>query len=45
VERLRNNGREKIAEEGYKIFKERCTPKIIGKGIEKITEKVIGDER
>ena len=33
--------REKIAEEGYKTFKERCTPKIIGKEIKEIMEEVL----
>ncbi|XRP97068.1 glycosyltransferase family 4 protein [Methanocaldococcus sp. 16A] len=33
--------REKIAENGYKIFKENCTPEVIGKELLKIIEKVI----
>ena len=35
--------REKIAEEGYKIFKERCTPKIIGEEIKEIMEEVLDE--
>lgn len=40
---LKNNGslREKIAEEGYKTFKDRCTHKIIGKEIKEIMEEVL----
>ena len=33
--------REKIAEEGYRTFKERCTPEIIGKEIKGIMEEVL----
>ncbi|MBA7527405.1 hypothetical protein ES705_19581 [subsurface metagenome] len=33
--------REKIAEGGHKTFKERCTPKIIGKEIKEIMEEVL----
>ena len=33
--------REKIAEAGYKTFKERCTPKIIGEEIKEIMEEVL----
>ncbi|AXI24802.1 glycosyl transferase family 1 [Methanofervidicoccus sp. A16] len=33
--------REKIAEGGYKVFKERCTPKVIGKELLNIMKKVI----
>jgi glycosyltransferase involved in cell wall biosynthesis len=33
--------REKIAEEGYRTFKERCTPKIIGKEIKEIIEEAL----
>lgn len=32
---------EKIAENGYKIFKEKCTPEVIGKELLKIIERVI----
>lgn len=33
--------REKIAEGGYKTFKERCTPEVIGKEIKSIMEEVL----
>lgn len=33
--------REKIAEKGYRIFKERCTPEIIGKEIKGIMREVL----
>ena len=33
--------REKIAEEGYKTFKEKCTPRIIGEEIKEIMEEVL----
>lgn len=35
--------RNKIAEEGYKTFKTKCTPTIIGREIKEIIEKVMGD--
>lgn len=35
--------REKIAEEGYKTFKEKCTPEAIGKEIKEIAESLAGD--
>lgn len=35
------NLRNKIAEEGYKTFKERCTPKIIGEEIKEIVKGVV----
>ena len=33
--------REKIAERGYKTFKDRCTPEIIGKEIKEIIEEML----
>jgi glycosyltransferase involved in cell wall biosynthesis len=39
---LRNNPklREKIAQNGYRLFKEKCTPKILGKEIKEIAKEI-----
>ncbi|GAG73252.1 unnamed protein product [marine sediment metagenome] len=35
--------RERIAEEGYKTFREKCTLEVIGKEIKEIAERLIGE--
>lgn len=41
---LRNDAqlREKIAEEGYKVFRNQCTPKLIGSQIKEIMTELVG---